>query len=134
VEPVATAKPAARSNSASGELPDGVRRLAAADLPGQGSAHLTATPQAPSKSDAGEPLEIDEVDNSDAFVAVVLSRDGSGGGGGGGDAGFLPVTGAQAQMIGGVGALVLLVGGLMFVAARRRKLVLVAPDDEKPAA
>ena len=33
--PVATAKPAARSNSASGELPDGVRLLAEADLPGR---------------------------------------------------------------------------------------------------
>ncbi|MET8198290.1 cell wall anchor protein [Micromonospora taraxaci] len=48
-------------------------------------------------------------------------------GGGGG----LPVTGVQAGLIGGIGALILLVGGALLVLSRRRKVVLVAPGDEK---
>ncbi|WDZ86328.1 PT domain-containing protein [Micromonospora cathayae] len=51
------------------------------------------------------------------------------GGEGGGDGG-LPVTGAQAGLIGGVGGAVLIAGGVMFLMARRRRVVLVTPDDE----
>lgn len=53
------------------------------------------------------------------------------GGTGGGDGG-LPVTGAQATLIGGIGAVVLLAGGALLMLARRRRLVLVTPGDEKP--
>ncbi|MEV4844186.1 LPXTG cell wall anchor domain-containing protein [Micromonospora matsumotoense] len=53
------------------------------------------------------------------------------GGTGGGDGG-LPVTGAQATLIGGIGAAVLLAGGALLMLARRRRLVLVTPGDEKP--
>ncbi|MBO4159852.1 LPXTG cell wall anchor domain-containing protein [Micromonospora antibiotica] len=55
----------------------------------------------------------------------------TGGGTGGGDGG-LPVTGAQATLIGGIGAAVLLAGGALLMLARRRRLVLVTPGDEKP--
>ncbi|WP_328422609.1 LPXTG cell wall anchor domain-containing protein [Micromonospora sp. NBC_00389] len=51
----------------------------------------------------------------------------AGGGGGGG----LPVTGVQAGLIGGIGGIILLVGGALLVLSRRRKVVLVAPGDEK---
>jgi hypothetical protein len=54
---------------------------------------------------------------------------GTGGGGGGGG---LPVTGAQAGLIGGVGLGVVAVGGVLFLMARRRRVVLVTPGDEKP--
>lgn len=49
---------------------------------------------------------------------------GTGGGGG------LPVTGAQAGLIGGIGGAVLLTGGVLLMLARRRRVVLVTPDDE----
>ncbi|MCX4468829.1 LPXTG cell wall anchor domain-containing protein [Micromonospora sp. NBC_01655] len=51
---------------------------------------------------------------------------GTGGGGGG-----LPVTGAQAGLIGGVGGAVLLAGGALLVLSRRRRVLLVTPGDEK---
>lgn len=54
----------------------------------------------------------------------------SGGGSGGGDGG-LPVTGVQVGVIGGIGAGVLLAGGALLMLSRRRKVVLVAPGDEK---
>ncbi|MCG5470163.1 LPXTG cell wall anchor domain-containing protein [Micromonospora sp. LAH09] len=97
--------------------------------------------------------EVDEVDNQaifDVFVdltaqptptptpTVTPSPSGTttpgtttspvaGGGGGGG----LPVTGVQVGVIGGIGAVILLVGGALLVLSRRRKVVLVAPGDEK---
>ncbi|ASW53211.1 cell wall anchor protein [Plantactinospora sp. KBS50] len=48
-----------------------------------------------------------------------------------GTGGGLPVTGAQVGLIGGVGAAVLALGGLLFVLSRRRKVVLVTPEDER---
>lgn len=54
----------------------------------------------------------------------------AGGGAGGGDGG-LPVTGVQVGLIGGIGAAVLVAGGLLVVLGRRRKVVLVTPTDEK---
>jgi LPXTG-motif cell wall-anchored protein len=56
---------------------------------------------------------------------------GTGGEGGGG--GSLPVTGAQAGLIGGIGAVVVALGAVLFFVARRRKVVLVTPQDEKSA-
>ncbi|TYC00841.1 cell wall anchor protein, partial [Micromonospora sp. WP24] len=55
-------------------------------------------------------------------------------GGGGGDVGGLPVTGPQARLIGGIGVSVLLAGAVLMLVARRRRVVLVAPQDEQPAA
>ncbi|GAB3852738.1 hypothetical protein ACFFMR_29880 [Micromonospora andamanensis] len=70
--------------------------------------------------------DIDPTDNSDDFAVVVTAT--NGGGGGGGD---LPVTGVQVGVIGGVGAGVLAAGVAMFLVARRRRVVLVTPGDEK---
>lgn len=55
----------------------------------------------------------------------------AGGGGGGSGGGGLPVTGVQVGVIGGIGAVILLVGGALLVLSRRRRVVLVAPGDEK---
>ncbi|MEH1167813.1 LPXTG cell wall anchor domain-containing protein [Micromonospora sp. CPCC 205539] len=89
--------------------------------------------------------ETDELDNQaifDVFVDLAAQPSptptptasasptrspGTGGGGGGG----LPVTGVQAGLIGGIGGLILLAGGALLVLSRRRKVVLVAPGDEK---
>ncbi|GIJ23373.1 hypothetical protein [Micromonospora lutea] len=70
--------------------------------------------------------DIDPTDNSDDFAVVVAATSGGGGGGGG-----LPVTGVQAGLIGGIGAGVVLAGVAMFLVARRRRVVLVTPGDEK---
>ncbi|MDG4807314.1 LPXTG cell wall anchor domain-containing protein [Micromonospora sp. WMMD1120] len=51
--------------------------------------------------------------------------------GGGAGGGGLPVTGVQVGVIGAIGALILLAGGALLVLSRRRKVVLVAPGDEK---
>ncbi|MEE6258176.1 LPXTG cell wall anchor domain-containing protein [Plantactinospora sonchi] len=67
------------------------------------------------------------------FSAHIAGPAGDGNGGGGAGDG-LPVTGVQAGLIGGIGAGVLLVGGLLLFLARRRRVVLVAPGDEKPTA
>ena len=69
---------------------------------------------------AAEPVDQRQPDHASA-------GDGGGAGGGG-----LPVTGAQATLIGGIGAAVLLAGGALLMLARRRRLVLVTPGDEKP--
>jgi hypothetical protein len=67
------------------------------------------------------PTEIDKRDNQDEFVVFVGSTGGSGGG--------LPVTGPKAIAIGGAGAAALAVGVFLFVAARRRRVVLVTPAE-----
>lgn len=54
--------------------------------------------------------------------------------GGDGDGGSLPVTGAQAGLFGGIGAFVIVLGAVLFLVARRRRVVLMAPGDEKPTA
>jgi hypothetical protein len=70
--------------------------------------------------------DIDFTDNTDDF-AVHVAAPVSGGGGGGG----LPVTGVQAGLIGGIGGATLITGGVLFMVARRRRVVLVTPGDEK---
>jgi Domain of unknown function DUF11 len=45
------------------------------------------------------------------------------------EAGGLPVTGVKAGVIGGVGLAGVVVGVLLYVSARRRRIVLVTPDD-----
>ncbi|SCE65497.1 hypothetical protein GA0074695_0063 [Micromonospora viridifaciens] len=84
--------------------------------------------------------DIDERDNSDdfaVFVTPAAGGDGDGGNGGGGNGGGdggLPVTGPQVGLLAGAGTVVLAAGAVLFLAARRRRVVLVAPGDEKPAA
>jgi hypothetical protein len=77
--------------------------------------------------------DLDASDNTDGYAVVVATEGGSGGGDGNDDGG-LPVTGAKAGLIGGVGVAVLAAGGAMFLVARRRRVVLVTPGDEKPTA
>lgn len=61
-------------------------------------------------------------DNDTAPIVITV--------GGGGQGGGLPVTGAPAVLIGGTGAAVLAVGTALFVVARRRRVVLAAPDTD----
>ncbi|WP_328340884.1 LPXTG cell wall anchor domain-containing protein [Micromonospora sp. NBC_00421] len=89
---------------------------------------LTAGPSpTPSPSPTGEPSP-----STSASPTVSASPTTGGGTGGGDDDGGLPVTGAQATLIGGIGVAVLLAGGALLMLARRRRLVLVTPGDEKP--
>ncbi|MEU8259372.1 hypothetical protein AB0C02_01935 [Micromonospora sp. NPDC048999] len=67
--------------------------------------------------------DLDPSDNTDGFAVIVAADGGAGGG--------LPVTGAKAGLIGGIGVAVLAVGGALFLIARRRRVVLVTPADEK---
>ncbi|OKI73849.1 hypothetical protein [Micromonospora sp. CB01531] len=91
--------------------------------------------QLPKNVEGMQAKDVDASDNSDGYAVIVAAKGGSGGGGGaGGDEGGLPVTGAKAGLIGGIGAAVLLAGGAMFLIARRRRVVLVTPGDEKPTA
>jgi LPXTG-motif cell wall-anchored protein len=83
----------------------------------------------PENARAVSPDDIDASDNTDGYAVIVAAEGGTGGGDGG-----LPVTGPQAGLIGGIGAAVLLAGGAMFLVARRRRVVLVTPGDEKPTA
>lgn len=70
--------------------------------------------------------EIDPGDNDASFSVFVAAKGGAGGGAGP----TLPVTGVHAGLIGGVGLLVVVAGTAMFLVARRRRVVLVAPNHE----
>jgi hypothetical protein len=75
-------------------------------------------------------MDIDPSDNVDGFAVLVAGpAGGTGGGTGGGDEPGLPVTGPVAGTIGGIGGAVLVAGAIMFVMSRRRRVVLVTPDD-----
>jgi len=65
----------------------------------------------------GAPTELNP-DNNVAKLVVTVGDGGSGGG--------LPVTGAKAGVAAGVGAAVLALGAVLFVVARRRRIVTVA--------
>ncbi len=65
----------------------------------------------------------DKLANNKAALKVTVLP-GTGGGG-------LPITGAKAGLYGGVGLGVLLLGGGLLFLARRRRVVLVAPGDER---
>jgi hypothetical protein len=69
--------------------------------------------------------DIDLSDNTDDFVVRVAGPSGGEGGG-------LPVTGVQVGLIGGIGGAVLVTGAVLFMLARRRRVVLVTPGDETP--
>ncbi len=84
----------------------------------------------PANAEAVTLNEVDATDNTDAYAVVVAAK----GGAGGGDGPGLPVTGVQAGLMGGVGVAVVLAGGVLFLVARRRRVVLVSPGDEKPTA
>jgi hypothetical protein len=75
---------------------------------------------------AADVKDIDLSDNTDDFT-VFVGAPASGGGGGGG----LPVTGVQAGLMGGIGGAALITGAVLFMVARRRRVVLVTPGDEK---
>ena len=75
-------------------------------------------------------MDIDPSDNVDGFAVLVAGPTGGSGGGTGDDPG-LPVTGPVAGTIGGIGGAVLVAGAIMFVMSRRRRVVLVTPDDGK---
>ncbi|MGC5660913.1 LPXTG cell wall anchor domain-containing protein [Micromonospora sp. WMMD723] len=86
-----------------------------------------STGPSPSPSPTGEPSPSTSGQPSPSTSVSPTTGGGTGGGDGG-----LPVTGAQATLIGGIGAVVLLAGGALLMLARRRRLVLVTPGDEKP--
>ncbi|MFI5835834.1 hypothetical protein ACIA5A_19400 [Micromonospora sp. NPDC051300] len=104
----------------------------------------------PANAVAAPAPDVDPGDNRDGFAVVLAAKAGGGdgdsgdgghggdsgtgnGGAGGGDGG-LPVTGPQAGLIGGIGVTALAAGAVLFLAARRRRMVLVTPEDERPTA
>ncbi|WBB77967.1 LPXTG cell wall anchor domain-containing protein [Micromonospora sp. WMMD882] len=96
---------------------------------------LSAGP-GPSPTPTGEPTVSPGPSSSPSPGTGGDGGDGGDGGVGGGDGddGGLPVTGVQAGLIGGIGGAVLLAGGVMFLVSRRRRVLLVTPDDERPTA
>jgi hypothetical protein len=83
----------------------------------------------PGCGDKEDEVEVDASDNSDAFAVLVAGP--AGGNGGGEEEPGLPVTGPVAASIAGAGAAVLVLGVVLFVASRRRRVVLVTPGDER---
>ncbi|WP_229398756.1 hypothetical protein [Micromonospora okii] len=102
--------------------------------PEQRRSRKATAPKLPSVAKLVPAKEVDPSDNSDDFAVIVIAASNGGGNGGSGGGSGLPVTGPQAGLIGGIGAAVLAVGGVLLVLARRRRVVLVAPTDEKPTA
>jgi hypothetical protein len=96
--------PSTLARTAQPKLPENVKALTAEDL-----------------------KDIDLSDNVDDFIVIVGAPPATGGQGGG-----LPVTGAKVGLVGGIGGAVLAVGAVLFVMARRRRVVLVTPGDETP--
>jgi hypothetical protein len=97
--------------------------VAGEEVPNVERRAVTALPR---NATGTEAKDVDETDNTDEFVIHVAKSDGGGGG--------LPVTGARAGLIGGVGLGALVLGGVLLLLARRRRVVLVAPADETPTA
>ncbi|NLU80204.1 cell wall anchor protein [Micromonospora sp. HNM0581] len=95
-----------------------------------GTARVAATSALPQNVTGVSAVDVDPSDNTDDFAVVVAAKGGSGGGDDGAGPG-LPVTGVQVGLIGAVGAGVLATGVAMFLVARRRRVVLVSPGDEK---
>ncbi|GAB7048950.1 hypothetical protein [Catenuloplanes indicus] len=86
------------------------------------------TPPATTPPASPSPQLPTTIQHEDAFVALVSVP----GGNGGGEPG-LPVTGPQTAIIGGVGAAVLVGGAVVFMMARRRKVVTITPGDGNSA-
>ncbi|GAA2703815.1 hypothetical protein GCM10010429_10030 [Micromonospora olivasterospora] len=94
-----------------------------------------ARTELPANAIAVPAADVDHSDNRDGFAVVLAAKSGGDGGAGGGDGdGGLPVTGPQAGLIGGIGLAALAAGGMLFLVARRRRTILVTPEDERPAA
>jgi hypothetical protein len=76
-------------------------------------------------------LDLDPADNVDGFAVIVAGPAGGSGGGAGGDDDEpgLPVTGPVAGTIAGAGGAALIAGAVLFLVSRRRRVVLVTPDD-----
>ncbi|MBM0236122.1 hypothetical protein JNW88_01505 [Micromonospora sp. ATA32] len=127
--PVSLAGGAAEVSSR-GALPVGAKSLA------PGAAQLPSFLREAAATDVPKGADLDDSDNSDDFAVIVAAKaaDGGTGGGGGDDDGGLPVTGPQAGLIGSVGVAAAVAGGMLYLAARRRRVVLVTPGDEKPTA
>ncbi|WP_018220868.1 LPXTG cell wall anchor domain-containing protein [Salinispora pacifica] len=105
--------------------------------PKQNVAAPTALPENVELLDAADVdkvVDVDESDNTDTYSIFVSVNGGSGGGSTGGDGSSLPVTGAQAGLFGGLGAFVIVLGAALFLIARRRRVVLMTPGDERPNA
>jgi hypothetical protein len=103
-------EPAARKLARKAALPKGFQRLTAAE--------------------AAAAVEVDPSDNTDGFSVLVAAKPGGSTGGSGGEGGGLPVTGPVAASVAGAGAAVIAIGAVLFVATRRRRVVLVTPADE----
>ncbi|WFE38230.1 hypothetical protein [Micromonospora sp. WMMD998] len=93
-----------------------------------------ARAELPANAVAARVADVDHSDNRDGFAVVLAAKSGGGGVGGGDGGGGLPVTGPRAGLVGGIGVAALAVGGALFLVARRRRMTLVAPDDERPTA
>jgi uncharacterized repeat protein (TIGR01451 family) len=138
-------------NEAFGSGEEGWTVKVAADAPGpvnlkgtatgSASAAVVSTLNATTKSTTDAawlkseevPADVDTGDNSDDFTVFVGAPPAAGGEGGGAGGG-LPVTGVQVGLIGGIGGAVLVTGAVLFILARRRRVVLVTPGDETPTA
>ncbi|HWH00857.1 MAG TPA: hypothetical protein VNV66_16445 [Pilimelia sp.] len=134
VAPIVAATPpaAAAVTEAQAELPEGVEGVAASEE----NAEAATGPQNSLVGESRLARDADRTDNSDEFHALVAKAAAptTPAPGAGGGAGELPVTGAKAGLIGGAGAAVLVVGGVLLLSARQRRVVLVTPGDEKPTA
>ncbi|WP_433389256.1 LPXTG cell wall anchor domain-containing protein [Micromonospora sp. KLBMP9576] len=91
----------------------------------------TAAVTLPANVTGMQAKDVDNSDNSDGYAVIVAAKGGAGGGDDNG--GGLPVTGAQTGLVVGIGGAVLVAGAAMFMVARRRRVVLVTPGDEKSA-
>ncbi|MFI5494782.1 hypothetical protein [Actinoplanes sp. NPDC051859] len=150
VDAILAAAPAVEAPAAPkaiAELPEGLVGEKAEEAPADKAA------QSPIVKPGKTAPEVDKSDNSDQFVVFVGKTNGGGGSdkpvadkpvadkpagtdnqaGGSTDGGGLPVTGAKAGLIGGAGLAVVAVGGFLMISARRRRVVLVTPGDEKSA-
>ncbi|MFC8850313.1 MULTISPECIES: hypothetical protein [unclassified Micromonospora] len=92
-----------------------------------------ARAELPANAVAVRVADADHSDNQDGFAVVLAAKSGGDDGGVGGGDGGLPVTGPQAGLMGGIGVAALAAGGVLFLAARRRRMILVTPEDERPA-
>lgn len=85
---------------------------------------FTASQELPRSAMTEVPVDVDPSDNKNAFTVFVGEVPDDGGIGGG----ELPKTGMPAVLIGGVGAGALVAGVVLFLVARRRKVVLESPS------
>jgi hypothetical protein len=85
----------------------------------------SATVGADGKAEISGSVKDREPKNNSAAITITVTPGGGNGGGGG-----LPITGANAALIGGVGAAVVVLGVVLFLSTRRRKVMLVTPSED----